>query len=45
MLYNFVDHYHILQLTFPVGLLVEAGYMKMPPYLSVRCMSATIEPT
>ena len=32
-------------LTFPLGLLEEAGYRKMPPYLRVRCMSATMEPT
>lgn len=34
-----------IQPTFPEGLFVEAGYMKMPPYLSVRCISATMDPT
>ena len=38
------DLYHTTR-TFPEGLLVEAGYIKMPPYLSVRCISATIDPT
>ena len=31
--------------TLPEGLFDVAGYMKIPPYLRVRCMSDTIEPT
>lgn len=35
----------MIVLTFPLGLLVEAGYRKIPPYFRVLCMSATIDPT
>ena len=31
--------------TLPVGLLDVAGYINIPPYFSVRCISETIEPT
>lgn len=31
--------------TFPLRDLVVAGYIKMPPYFRVLCMSATMEPT
>lgn len=33
------------EITLPLGLLLLAGYKKIPPYLIVRWTSATIEPT
>ena len=30
--------------TFPLGASVVAGYINIPPYLRVRCTSATIDP-
>lgn len=31
--------------TFPRGFFLFPGYMKIPPYTNVLCMSDTIEPT
>ena len=43
---RFLEHHKHQKraLTFPLGLLAFPGYKKIPPYISVRWTSATIEP-
>lgn len=48
----YIDHHALYSIypvaalrTFPLRDLVVAGYIKMPPYFRVLCMSATMEPT
>ena len=48
----YIDHHALYSVypvaalhTFPLRDLVVAGYIKMPPYFRVLCMSATMEPT
>lgn len=39
-----IFYIQLQDLTFPLGLFVFPGYKKIPPYISVLCTSATIEP-